>query len=287
MEKEFEELKPEYTGLVFLSFVISAMILAIAEATTAGDVYELFALIRIPIGFYIVFFPTGFLLLSFLFPSKEMHFLERISLSIAASVSAVTISILFFSIALHLPITLEYNLLVISILNVILFALYLSRKILSPWIEKVSQKYEVYSSTEKTFSQKFGADIAYFASLIALLIAFYARFASPDKVFVSVSNVLSTPLLAFIALFPTGYIAYHFLLEERLKEGKLKAFESLVFSFAISITAFVAIYFLSPIFYQFTSMLFPAAGMIVLSSFLYIGFNVKNRIIPLIKKVFR
>ncbi|MBU1121032.1 DUF1616 domain-containing protein [Candidatus Micrarchaeota archaeon] len=281
------KLKDKVIALAFISAIIASIVLVTAEVTEPSQSFDqLTAFWRIPLGLYLILFPTGFLFYSFLFPYKKTVIdIEGFGLSIALSISTISLSILIANMLLRFPITLEHNLIIITALNVIFYALFIFREKIVPHLTSFWVNY--CSSLKPRFSWSKFIDIVFFSNIIVFLLLLADVIVKYGEEFDQILSFLSIPLLAFFILFPTGYLIVS-LLFSRKKE--LYSTKLLLLTISLSVASFfisLVLVFISSFLIPFQfSLIIVLALLMLFNILIYILFLFVERIIPLIYFVF-
>lgn len=111
--------------IILVSVFLSALLIGLSELTG----FFLLHLIRIPLGFYFLFFPSGFLFLSLLFPGKKLG-LEKIALSFASSLALTGLFTLALNLVFGLPISVLFFLSLIAFASAVFYVLFKSRQLI-------------------------------------------------------------------------------------------------------------------------------------------------------------
>lgn len=279
--------KDKVIALAFISAIIASIVLVVAEVTETAQAFDqLTAFWRIPLGLYLILFPTGFLFYSFLFPYKKTVMdIEGFGLSIALSISTISLSILIANMLLLFPITLEHNLIIITALNVIFYALFIFREKIVPYLASFWFKYQ--SSLRPRFSWSKFIDAVFISTILVFLLLLADVLVKAGEEFDQILSFLSIPLLAFFILFPTGYLLVSLLFSRRKESYFTKllllTISISVASFCLSLVLVFILSFLIP--FQFT-LIIVLALLMLFNILIYILFFLVERIIPLIYFVF-
>ncbi len=106
--------------LVFVSLIVSLIVIFFVSGQTSVQLKA----VQSVLGFFVVFFPTGWLLMAFIFPKeKEISLLSRFVFSIALSiaVNSIAMEAIFYS-RLPVPLNFKLNIFLQLFFGVIFFA---------------------------------------------------------------------------------------------------------------------------------------------------------------------
>ncbi len=274
-----KSLKDLVLALVFLSAVFSSAVLVVSELTEPAEAFnELSGFWRVPLGIYLLLFPTGFILYSLLFVNRKTDALEIFGLSIALSVSTITLAAVMANVLLSFPLGLLHNLLVINALNVLFYFLFVFREKVSPII---SHALGYYESRGKIITHQWRkiSDSVFLLALLSFFALAFDSFLLPGQTFDEIFSLIAVPAAIFLAFIPPG----HFFTILFLKE-KNYSLKSLALAFALSLAAFFFSYLvalISGFLFDFAFSFFTVFSFSFAFTFiLYSAFVLKERLIP-------
>lgn len=232
-----------FPTIVFSSLLLFGFVLSFNEVAPANFPFSgIASAIRPFLAIYLLLFPTGYLLLSFLFPKEKLSLLERFGLSIALSISLNVIAILFANMLFAFPINFRNSLIILVVMNMVFYALFIGKEFFWPYLELAAVR---YIQAKRALSGKtiHGlADIAFFSTLAGLSVILTDLVTVSGQAFNELSAQLFYPTAALFAFFPSGQLVLSTLMhgKEKADIGKLSGYVALI-SVSLFTTAFVAV----------------------------------------------